>query len=144
MSTSSLSLTQGLYYVVTGIWPLVSIRSFQWVTGPKYDLWLVKTVGVLIAVIGSVLMLAGLRAGSGAAAGAAAGAGLGANGRGRTSPEVALLAMGSAAGLTAIDVTYVARKLISPVYLLDALIQVGLIALWALSWSEIGDEHRSD
>jgi hypothetical protein len=35
---------------MTGLWPLVSIGTFQQVTGPKTDLWLVKTVGVLIAV----------------------------------------------------------------------------------------------
>src|SRR3712207_8811708 len=36
-------------------------RSFQAVTGPKTDLWLVKTVGVLVIAIGSVLCSAGLR-----------------------------------------------------------------------------------
>lgn len=57
--SSALATGQGLYFLVTGIWPLVHIKSFQWVTGPKVDLWLVKTVGVLIAVMGAVLTLAG-------------------------------------------------------------------------------------
>ena len=110
---SLLSLGQGIYYLVTGIWPLVSIRTFQWVTGPKYDRWLVKTVGVLVAVIGGVLTMAGLRR--------------------QTTREIALLAAGSAAGLTAIDVVYVARKRISPIYLLDAVAEVVLIAGWLVA-----------
>jgi 8-oxo-dGTP pyrophosphatase MutT (NUDIX family) len=47
------------FYLLTGIWPLLHIQSFQSVTGPKTDLWLVKTAGVLITVIGAVLMMAG-------------------------------------------------------------------------------------
>lgn len=43
---------QGIYFLLTGLWPLVSIESFQWVTGPKTDLWLVYCVGCLVAVIG--------------------------------------------------------------------------------------------
>src|SRR4051812_3941777 len=90
-----LSYAQGAYYLITGVWPLVSIGTFQRVTGPKTDLWLVKTVGVLVAVIGGVLILAGSR--------------------GPISPEVRLLAVGSALGLTAIDVWYVARRVIAPI-----------------------------
>lgn len=43
-----LSLLQGLYYSISGIWPLLSIDTFMAVTGPKTDIWLVKTVGVLL------------------------------------------------------------------------------------------------
>lgn len=102
---------QGLFYLVTGIWPLVHIRSFVWVTGPKTDLWLVKTAGVLITVAGMVLSLAAFRR--------------------QPAPEIPLLATGSAAGLTGIDLVYVAKKRISPVYLLDALVEVVLIGLWS-------------
>jgi hypothetical protein len=56
-----LSLCQGIYFFVMGIWPLFSMRTFEAVTGPKTDRWLVKTMGVLIAVIGAVLVLAGIR-----------------------------------------------------------------------------------
>jgi hypothetical protein len=92
----------------------VSIGTFQKVTGPKVDLWLVKTAGVLITVVGAVLGLAGRRR--------------------RVTLEIALLAVGSAAGLTAIDVVYVAKRRISPIYLLDAVAEVGLIGLWAIAW----------
>jgi hypothetical protein len=108
-----IALVQGLFYIVTGIWPLISIRSFESVTGPKADRWLVKTAGVLITAIGAALTLAG---------------------RSRSvTPELQLLAVGSALGLTTIDVVYVARKRIAKVYLLDALAELGLVGAWALS-----------
>lgn len=111
---SYLPLAQGLYYTATGIWPLVSMDTFQKVTGPKTDLWLVKTAGTLIDVIGGVLRMAGVRR--------------------RATPEIALLALGSAAALTGIEVIYVAKGRISPIYLLDAVAEVGLIASWAFTW----------
>ena len=109
---------QAIYYVVTGIWALVSIGTFQRVTGPKTDLWLVKTVGALVIGIGAALGLAGYRE--------------------RVTPEIVLLGVSSAAGLAGIDVVYVAKRRISPVYLLDALAEVGIIALWGAAWSRFG------
>ncbi len=109
-----LSLAQGAYYVLTGVWPLVSIGTFQKVTGPKTDLWLVKTVGVVVGVIGGVLVMAGYRR--------------------QTAPEIPILAAGSAAGLAGIDIVYVLKKRISRIYLLDALAELVLIAGWALAW----------
>jgi hypothetical protein len=32
--------TQGTYFLLTGVWPLLHMRSFLTVTGPKTDLWL--------------------------------------------------------------------------------------------------------
>ncbi|VTR52312.1 Uncharacterised protein [Sphingobacterium thalpophilum] len=43
---------QGIYYCLTGIWPVIHISSFMAVTGPKTDLWLVKMVGLLSLAIG--------------------------------------------------------------------------------------------
>jgi hypothetical protein len=106
-------LIQGLYYVLTGLWSVVSIRTFQWVTGPKSDLWLVKSVGILLGVIGGVLSVAGLRR--------------------QTEPENSLLAVGSALGMAGIDVVYVTRRRISPVYLVDALVEVIFVVSWVVS-----------
>ena len=117
-----MALAQGLYYLVTGIWPLVSLGTFQKVTGPKADDWLVKTAGVLITAIGLVLTRAGLRE--------------------RVPDEVPLLAVSSAVGLTGIDVVYATRGRISPVYLLDALAELLLIAGWALAWPARRDRDR--
>ena len=52
---------QAAYVVLTGLWPIVHVRSFTAVTGSKTDLWLVKTVGALISVIGLVIASAAWR-----------------------------------------------------------------------------------
>jgi len=112
---------QGLYYFVTGVWPLVSIETFQMVTGPKTDHlvtgreadhWLVLTVGVLVTAIAVALLVAAWRR--------------------QTPLEVVVLALASALGLTGIDVIYVARQVIPPIYLVDAAAEVVLIVGWAL------------
>lgn len=113
-----LAVLQGIYYLVTGIWPLVHMPSFLAVTGPKTDLWLVRTAGVLITAIGVPLLLAGWR--------------------NEVTPEIALLAVGAAAGLTAIDVYYSLKGVISKVYLLDAVPEVVLILLWAAAYAVRG------
>jgi hypothetical protein len=109
-----LALIQGIFYLATGIWPLVDIASFQMVTGPKTDLWLVKTVGVLVAVIGAVLLAASRRR--------------------RVTSEIVMLATGSALGLAAIDLIYASSGRISPVYLADAAAEIGLAVAWAVIW----------
>lgn len=41
---------------MTGIWPIIDDTTFQLVTGPKEDLWLVKTMGLLLVLVGIVLL----------------------------------------------------------------------------------------
>ena len=103
-------IAQGLYYLITGIWAIVGIESFQKITGPKQDVWLVKTVGVLVTVIGGVLLSAGLRK--------------------ETSPEIQALAIGSAASLGGVSLWYPLRGRISKVYLLDTVAETTLVGLW--------------
>jgi hypothetical protein len=110
-----MAVMQGGFDVVTGLWPIVHLRSFEVVTGPKLEGWLVKTVGALITVIGGTLLAAGLRR--------------------RVTPEIRLLGAGSAAAFTLVDVIYTARRRISPVYLLDAVVEVGLIAGWGVAYA---------
>jgi len=102
---------QGGYFVVTGLWPLVHMPSFEAVTGRKREGWLVKTVGGVVAVIGGVLLDAARKR--------------------RVDRTAATLAIGSAAVLAGVDVVYVAKRRISPVYLLDAAVELGLVSLWA-------------
>jgi hypothetical protein len=85
------------------------------------DFWLVKTVGALVEVIGAVLMYAGLRQ--------------------RDEPETLILAAGSAASLAGIDTAYVAKKRISPVYLLDAVAEaIFLLGLGFFHGRKLSDE----
>ncbi len=108
-----LALLQGGYYVATGLWPILHMRSFEQVTGPKTDDWLVKTVGGLIAVLGGSLLASGLRD--------------------APSRDLATVALGSAVALTAVDVIYVAQGRISRIYLLDAAVERTLIAGWIVA-----------
>jgi hypothetical protein len=106
-----LLIAQGLYYLITGLWPIVHMRSFLAVTGPKTDLWLVRTVGILIIVIGAAMTIAGMTG----------------------EPWVAMLtlAIGSALALTWVDVFYVATGQIPKIYLLDAVVEAVLLLAWA-------------
>jgi hypothetical protein len=110
LSASALALIQGVLYAATGLWALVDLDSFMAVTGPKTDRWLVKTVAILVTVIGAVLLLAWRR--------------------GQVGAEVVFLAVGSALSLAAIDIIYVSNRTIPPIYLLDAVVEVGLALLW--------------
>jgi hypothetical protein len=111
-----LARLQAIFYIVTGVWPFLSMRSFEAITGPKVDRWLVKTVGALVAIIGSALALASRRR--------------------QLAPEMVLVAAGSAAALATIDTVYVVKRRISPVYLLDAIAEIALVAGWARLWSQ--------
>lgn len=113
----AVALAQGTYYVLSGALPFASMATFLWITGPKQDLWLVQTVGALIVVIGVVLLVAGARR--------------------ATTLEVALLAVGSALALALVDVHFVAKGRISPVYLADAVVEALLVTGWAFAgWPE--------
>jgi hypothetical protein len=113
---------QGLYFFATGVWPLVSVDTFQAVTGEKTDHliadpptnadhWMLYTISALILAISVVILTAAWRR--------------------RASFDVALLAISSASALTIIDVVYVARGTIRPIYLADAAVEFVIIALWA-------------
>lgn len=76
--------------LATGVWPVVDIDSFQAVTGAKTDLGLVKTVGLLIFVIGAAAWASAHRR--------------------IPSAEIAILTVGSALALGSVDVDYPARR----------------------------------
>jgi hypothetical protein len=105
-------VAQGVYYFVTGIWPILHMRSFEAVTGPKTDDWLVQMVGLLAAAIGLTLLL---------------------HVRSLTMPAFALAAA-TAASFGAIDVIYSALGTISPIYLADAVLQAAFLAVLAVAW----------
>lgn len=101
---------QGIYFLVTGVWPLIDLSSFQAVTGPKRDLWLVQTVGALIAVVGASLCAAGTA----------------------RSLNLAnyVLAVGSALALLFVDIIFTASGTIPPIYLLDGAAEFLLLLAW--------------
>src|SRR3954452_15733140 len=102
---------QAAYYMLTGVWPLLHMRSFQRVTGPKASPWLVKTFGSAIGVVGATLASAE---------------------RGdRVNRDIALLSIGSALAIGVLDTRYAVSGRISKVYLADAAAQALILAGWA-------------
>ena len=56
MRSTDVTRLQGVYYLLSGLFPIISFRAFEALTGRKRDRWLVRTVGLLAAVIGLTLV----------------------------------------------------------------------------------------
>lgn len=84
---------------------MIWYRGFAWLTGEKRDVWLVKTFGLVLAAFGLALGDA-LR-------------------RGDPLPTRPAAAVASSVALA--EAWYVARGRIRPVYLIDALVEAGLV-----------------
>jgi hypothetical protein len=106
--TKYLIIVQSVYMLLTGIWPLVHIESFMVVTGPKTDIWLVKTVGAMLIPVALTLLCL-------------------INNADRKAQIV--LGAGTAIAFGCIDVYYAVNDVISDIYLADAIIQ-GAFVLW--------------
>jgi hypothetical protein len=102
---------QGVYYFVTGLWPLFDMPSFEAITGPKTDWWLVRMVGALTVAISIVFLLAAKR--------------------NKIVLETLVLIFGSALSYMLIDVIYVLNGTIWPIYLADAVLQLIFLGFWA-------------
>jgi len=117
LSERDVAGVQAVYYLGTGVWPLLHQRSFERLTGKKADFWLAQTVGVTVMSIGAALAQAS------------------ASSRRSPPPELQTVACASAAGLALIDVVFVARRRISAVYLLDAAAELAVLGAWAVARS---------
>jgi hypothetical protein len=96
---------QSIYYGITGAWPVIHMPSFEAITGPKTDDWLVHMVGLLTVAIAVTIWP-------------------------RTAvvpTSIRTLAIWAAASYTVIDVVYTVLGVISPIYLMDAVVEVGII-----------------
>lgn len=102
----TLARAHGAFNIVGGVWPLVHLRSFEAVFGPKYDRWLEHTV-------------AGLMLGNGLTQVATTDT--------RSAKWVGLTVAGT---FLAIDLVYVPKGRIRWTYLIDAAMEVGWIGLW--------------
>jgi hypothetical protein len=107
---AQLAKLQASFNLVTGLWPLLHMRSFEMVSGPKTDKWLVRAVAGLLVTIGLEQLRAASTPGSG--------------------PTAKRLGLGTATTMAAIDVTYATKGRISRIYLLDAVIELLIIKGW--------------
>jgi hypothetical protein len=102
------------YLLATGVWPIVHRRSFERVTGPKHDFWLVRVVGGLVAMTGVTLGVAAIR--------------------GRRSAETMAVVTGSAIVFGVADVW--AGRNQSAIYYADLAPQAIFTTTWFVPWSE--------
>jgi hypothetical protein len=110
--STAVALGHGAFLLVIGAWPLLHLRSFAKVTGPKPEGWLAKAVGACMANVGVALLGPVLR-------------------RGRVDRSVRALALRTAAAFAAFDFYYAGfRRRISPVYLLNGAAQLTFAGLW--------------
>ena len=110
MTKHQILRAQGAYYIGTGLWPLLSMGTFERVTGPKVDKWLVQMVGLLAAAIG-ISLRSGARDGE------------------EVDAAISVLALTSALAFAGIDVVHALRRRISPVYLGDAVAELAIVGL---------------
>ncbi|MFI6106717.1 hypothetical protein [Streptomyces sp. NPDC051310] len=107
--------------VIGGAWPLLSLRTFERVYGPKADDWLQKTTGGLLVAAGWSMLRAaaddeGMR-------------------------HARRTGVGTALTLLLVDVVYVPKGRIRATYLMDAAKEVAWLAAWYKA-GRLG--HRSD
>ncbi|HET9745009.1 MAG TPA: hypothetical protein VFP97_04795 [Chitinophagaceae bacterium] len=103
---------QTIYYLITAVWALVDIRSFISITGPKTDIWLVKTVAVLLLCVCACFATSLLIK--------------------KDSPPVNVLAISCCIGFLIIDCYYSFNNIISDVYLFDAGVELILLVCWGI------------
>jgi len=101
-----------LFNITGGAWPLLHLRSFEAVLGPKVDRWLLRTVAGPMIVNGAVQVSGGPST--------------------QALQQSRRIGIGTALTLGTIDLVYAPRGRISKVYLLDALLEAG----WILAWRQ--------
>lgn len=101
------------YWLFGALWPLLSMRSFERVTGNKRDEWLVRTVALLmLSVVATLEALRGSR---------------------RDERSMRVLGATSAGALGGVALVGPLVGRISPVYLMDAAVDMTLAVLWAIA-----------
>lgn len=106
----ALAKAHGLFNVVGGAWPIVSLRTFEWVFGKKHEVYLEMTIGGLMISAGFSQMQR--------------------HASREDIDHARRLGLAVATTLLAIDLIYVGRGVIRKTYLLDALMELGWIAAW--------------
>lgn len=110
MNYNIISYVQILYFLLTAAWPFVHLESFLAVTGPKTDLWLVKTVALLL--LPYILLIVYIE-------------------KIKNSPFIMLSIILGSLGLAGIDLYYYVKGIIRWVYLIDFALELIFIIYWA-------------
>lgn len=106
---ASLARAHGVFNVIAGAWPLTSIKSFEWIFGPKVDRWLEYTVSGLLLSNGVAQITAA---------------------EADELQTARRIGYGTAITLLAVDLVFVARGRLRWTYLIDAVFEIAWITAW--------------
>jgi hypothetical protein len=108
-----LLIVQGFYTFITALWAIVDIDSFMDITGPKTDIWLVKTLSIVLVAVGLTLV---------------------SHLKEPDKPVLPAIILGclTSVGLAIIDFFYSSRNTISFVYATDGIIEVAFFIGWMI------------
>jgi hypothetical protein len=101
---------QGIYTLLTALWPIVHIESFMEVSGYKTDIWLVNTVSVLLLSIAVALIVTTTFK--------------------QINAPISVLALLVAIGMAYVDFYYALNNTIWNIYMADGVVEI----LFAVSW----------
>lgn len=101
---------QAVYFFLTAIWPFIHLESFLFVTGPKTDIWLVKTVSLLLLPYAVLLVYLSFS--------------------GKKNLIIALSISICCLSLIIIDLYYYFKGVIRWVYLIDCFLQIFFLIYW--------------
>lgn len=108
---------QGIYFLATLVWPVIDMESFMAVTGPKVDIWLVKTVSALLLPYTLICFWTAFG--------------------GKINFIVILTMVLVCWGLAFVELYYYFNKVIRWVYGADALLQILFSYWWIRTWTKI-------
>jgi hypothetical protein len=110
---NSIIRIQAVYFFITALWSLLDVDSFMMVTGFKNDIWLVKTVALLLIVFALSLEAHVRFSGN--------------------HVSLVIVSFGSSLALAVIDFYYALTGVISSVYLIDGAIESFFLTYWLVS-----------
>lgn len=108
--TQLIPLLHGIYLMITALWALLFLNSFVKITGIKTDIWLVKTIAILLLPYSLLFMWKSTHT--------------------PKLPVVNVVAVMLCMGLTTINAYYYAEGVLGTFYMIDAWIEIFLSVWW--------------
>jgi len=105
-------ILQSLYYLFTGLWPLLHMLSFSAESGPKANEWLLKTEIMLIVCIIAAFMIDLYTR--------------------RYTTSIVFLAISSSIGFLYIDLWHTLFHGMTGIYLIDSATHLVLMTVWSI------------
>jgi hypothetical protein len=103
---------QSLYYLFTGLWPLLHMLSFSAESGPKADTWLLRAEGMLILCIIAAFVIDLYTR--------------------KYTTSIVFLAISSSIGFLYIDLWHSMYHNMGGIYLTDAVAHMILMTIWSV------------